>query len=273
MFTLLFFLRDCFRSRAVLQAEILALRQQLLVLQRSTRGHGLRLRWSDRALWVWLSRLWNDWRSALLIVKPETVIAWHRRGFRLYWRWKSRHRDGRPTVSPEVRHLIRRISLANPRWGAPRIHGELLKIGIEVCQATVAKYMVRHRKPPSQTWRTFLENHAKQLVSIDFFVVPTMRFQVLYVFLVLAHDRRRILHFNVTAHPTSEWTARRKCSQKLVFASRSRQRVRAGIQRDGEMHGHSRSPDGAPKSLAERLSRATDRIDSTRVLGSRHRFE
>src|SRR6266480_1359006 len=208
MFTLLFFLRDCFRSRAVLQAEILALRQQLLVLQRSTRGHGLRLRWSDRALWVWLSRLWNDWRSALLIVKPETVIAWHRRGFRLYWGWKSRHRDGRPTVSPEVRHLIRRISLANPRWGAPRIHGELLKIGIEVCQATVAKYMVRHRKPPSQTWGTFLENHAKQLVSIDFFAVLTIRFQVLYVFLVLAHDRRRILHFNVTAHPTSEWTAR-----------------------------------------------------------------
>jgi putative transposase len=208
MFTLLFSLRDCFLSRAVLQAEILALRQQRLVLQRSTRGHSLRLRWSDRALWVWLSRLWNDWRSALLIVKPETVIAWHRRGFRLYWRWKSRHRDGRPTVSPGVRHLIRQISLANPRWGAPRIHGELLKIGIEVCQATVAKYMVRHRKPPSQTWRTFLENHSKQLVAIDFFTVPTMRFQVLYVFLVLAHDRRRILHFSVTTHATAEWTAR-----------------------------------------------------------------
>ena len=112
MFTLLFFLRDCFRSRAVLQAEILALRQQLLVLQRSTRGHGLRLRWSDRALWVWLSRLWNDWRSALLIVKPETVIAWHRRGFRLYWRWKSRHRDGRPTVSPEVRLCILKTSFS-----------------------------------------------------------------------------------------------------------------------------------------------------------------
>jgi putative transposase len=144
MFTLLFSLQDCFRSRAVLQAEILALRHQLLIFERSSRGHNLRLRWTDRALWVWLSRLWNDWRSALLMVKPETVIAWHRRGFRLYWGWKSRHRHGRPAVSLEVRNLIRQMSLANPRWGAPLIHGELLRIGIEVCQATVAKYMARH---------------------------------------------------------------------------------------------------------------------------------
>jgi hypothetical protein len=146
MLTLLFSLRDCFRARAVLQAEILALRHQLLVLQRSRRDQRLSLRWTDRVLWVWLSRLWNDWRSALLIVKPETVIAWHRKGFRLYWRWKSRRRDGRPTASPEVRNLIRQMSLANPRWGTPRIHGELLKIGIEVSQATVAKYMVRKSK-------------------------------------------------------------------------------------------------------------------------------
>src|SRR5205085_1159275 len=146
MLTLLLSLRDCFRARAFLQAEILALRHQLLVLQRSNRGHKLRLGWADRVLWVWLSRLWNDWRSALLLVKPETVIAWHRQGFRLYWRWKSRCGEGRPTVSPEVRNLIRHMSLANPRWGAPRIHGELLKLGIQVSQATVAKYMVRHRK-------------------------------------------------------------------------------------------------------------------------------
>ena len=143
MLTLLFSLRDCFRARAALQAEILALRHQLLVLQRSSRGHRLRLRWADRVLWVWLSRLWNDWRSALLLVKPETVIAWHRKGFRLYWRWKSRRDDGRPSIPPEVRKLIRQMSLANPRWGAPRIHGELLKIGIEVSQATVAKYSNR----------------------------------------------------------------------------------------------------------------------------------
>src|SRR5437762_14021701 len=142
MFTLLFFLRDCFRSRAVLQAEILALRQQLLVLQRSTRGHGLRLRWSDRALWVWLSRLWNDWRSALLIVKPETVIAWHRRGFRLFWTWKVRHgQPGRPAVVTEVRELIRKMSRENPLWGAPRIHGELLKLDIDIGETSVGKYL------------------------------------------------------------------------------------------------------------------------------------
>ena len=142
------------------------------------------------------------------MVQPETVIGWHRQGFRLYWRWKSRHGDGRPEVSPEVRNLIRQMSHANPRWGAPRIHGELLKIGIEVCQATVAKYMVRHRKPPSQTWQTFLRNHTKDLVSIDFFVVPTITFQLLFTFVILSHDGRRLVHFAVTANPTAEWTAR-----------------------------------------------------------------
>jgi putative transposase len=158
-------------------------------------------------LWVWLSRVWSDWRSALAIVQPETVIAWHRAGFRLFWTWKVRRgQPGRPLVSREVRDLIRKMCRENPGWGAPRIHGELLKLGIDVGESSVSKYMVRCRKPPSQTWRTFLENHAKQLVSIDFFTVPTIHFQVLYVFLVLAHDRRRILHFNVTAHPTAEWT-------------------------------------------------------------------
>lgn len=174
----------------------------------SVPGHRLSLRRADRVLWVWLSQLWNDWRSALLIVKPETVIAWHRQGFRLYWSWKSRHSQGRPALCPEVRNLIRQMSLANPRWGAPRIHGELLKIGIELSQATVAKYMVRHRKPPSQTWGTFLNNHAKNFVSVDFFLVPTIAFELLFVFLILGHDRRRPLHFAVTSHPTEEWTAR-----------------------------------------------------------------
>ena len=201
-------LQDWFRARAVLQAEILALRHQLLVLQRSSRGQKLRLRWADRVLLVWLSQWWKDWRSALLIVKPETVIAWHRKGFRLYWSWKSRRREGRPTVGPEIRNLIRQISLANPGWGAPRIHGELLKFGIQVSQATVANYMVRHRKPPSQSWPTFLKNHAKDLVAADFFVVPTITFQLLFVFVILDHDRRRPIHFAVTSRPTSEWTAR-----------------------------------------------------------------
>jgi transposase InsO family protein len=165
-------------------------------------------------LWVWISRIWPAWRSALVIVKPETVIAWHRKGFRLFWTWKNRrHCAGRPKTSKEVRELIRKMSKDNPLWGAPRIHGELLKLGINISQATAAKYMVRQVKPPSQTWRTFLENHCKELVSIDFFTVPTVTFRILYVFLVLAHDRRKVLHFNVTAHPNAEWAC-----QQLVHA-------------------------------------------------------
>ena len=206
-------IRSWFQFRVALQLEILALRHQLSVLKRSQRGR-LRLNRADRLLWVWLSRFWSQWRSALVVVKPETVISWHRKGFRWYWRWKSRNREpGRPRLDSEVRDLIRNMSLANPLWGAPRIHGELLKFGIEVSQATVAKYMARQRKPPSQTWRTFLNNHVKQLVSTDFFVVPTVTFRVLYVFIVLAHDRRRLVHFNVTAHLTSEWT-----TQQIVEA-------------------------------------------------------
>src|SRR5262249_48102934 len=200
-------IRSWFRTRASLQVEILTLRHQVAVLKRSQRRR-LRLNSADRLLWVWLSCLWSQWRSMLLMVKPETVIAWHRKGFRLYWTWKSRcGTPGRPEVCEEVRQLIRKMSMANSRWGAPRIHGELLKLGIQVSQATVAKYMVRLPKPSSQTWRTFLKNHVKDLVATDFFVVPTLSFRVLFVFVALAHHRRRILHFNVTAHPTSDWTA------------------------------------------------------------------
>jgi putative transposase len=199
-------LSSMFRSRAALQLENLALRHQIGVLQRSARKHP-KLTPGDRLLWVLLSGLWRDWRSALAIVKPETVVAWHRAGFRLFWTWKVRRgQPGRPVISREIRDLIRKMCRENPGWGAPRIHGELLKLGIDIGESSVSKYMFHGRKPPSQAWRTFLENHAKQLVSIDFFTVPTIRFHVLYVFLVLAHDRRRILHFNVTAHPTAEWT-------------------------------------------------------------------
>src|SRR5271165_429055 len=204
--TLLATLSSIVRSRAALELENLALRHQIGVLQRSARKRP-KLTPVDRLLWAWLSHIWWDWRSALAIVKPETVVAWHRAGFRRFWTWKVRHgRPGRPLISHEVRGLIRRMCRENPLWGAPRIHGELLKLGIDIGETSVSKYMLRSHKPPSQTWRTFLENHLTQMVSIDFFTVPTIRFQVLYVFLVLAHDRRRILHFNVTAHPTAEWT-------------------------------------------------------------------
>jgi putative transposase len=199
-------LRSLFHSRAGLQLENLALRHQISVLHRSVRNRP-KLSCADRFLWVSLSRIWPDWRSALVIVKTETVVAWHRKGFRLFWTWRVRHgQPGRPVVAREVRDLIRRMCRENPTWGAPRIHGELLKLGIDIGATSVSKYMGRSRRPPSQTWRTFLQNQISQMVSVDFFTVPTIRFLILYVFLVLAHDRRRIVHFNVTAHPTAEWT-------------------------------------------------------------------
>ena len=192
-------------SRAVLQLEILALRHQLQVLARN-RPRQVRVAMADRWFWIALARVWTGWRTSVVIVKPETVIAWHRRGFRLWWAWKSR-RIGRPTVAADVRTLIRTMAQANPLWGAPRIHGELLKLGLEVSQATVAKYMGRRRQPPSQTWRTFLWNHTGQIVAADFFVVPTATYRLLFVLVLLAHGRRRIRHIAVTAHPTAAWTA------------------------------------------------------------------
>jgi len=203
-------LLDCLaaalRSRAGLQAENLALRHQLAVLRRGSKRP--QLRQADRLLWAWLSRAWSGWREAIVIVKPETVIAWRRRKFREYWTKLSRSgKPGRPAIPKEVRDLIRRMSRANPLWGAPHIVGELNKIGITLPRSTVAKYMVRHRKPPSQTWKSFLKNHIADIVAVDFFIVPTVRNQVLFVFLVLAHERRRVLHFNITTNPTAEWTA------------------------------------------------------------------
>jgi putative transposase len=168
-----------FRTRLALQTEILALRHQMIVLRRSVSSRPKLCAWY-RFLWICLLRFWPEWRSALVIVKPDTVIAWHRKGFRLFWSWKSRRgRSGRPTISRDVRELIRTMSKANALWGAPRIHGELLKLGINVSQATVSKYMVRHPQPRSQAWRTFLKNHTKQLASIDFFTVPTLTFRIL----------------------------------------------------------------------------------------------
>jgi len=140
-------------------------------------------------------------------MKADTVIAWNRKGFRVYWIWKSRVHQGRPCTSHDIRNLIRKVSLANPGWGAPRIHGEFMKLGINIGETTLAKYLVRPRRPPSQSWKTFLTNHVEELVSADFFVVPTTTFRLLFVFLVLSHERRRVLHYGVTAHPTSEWTA------------------------------------------------------------------
>jgi len=193
-------------GRAAVAVEILALQQQLAVLRRQVKRPRLRDR--DRFFWVVLSRLWPDWPNTLVLVKPETVIRWHRKGFRYYWRWKSRAKGGRAAIERELRDLIRRMCRDNPTWGAPRIQSELVLLGHEVCETTVAKYMVRHPKPPpSQTWRTFLLNHMQETAAIDFFTVPTATFRVMYVFLVIRHDRREIVHFNVTQNPTAVWTA------------------------------------------------------------------
>lgn len=200
-------LADLLRSRASLQLEILALRQQLAMVADRDRKR-LSFHKSERIFWVWLYHLWPACLQTLMIFKPDTLVRWHRKGFRLYWTWKSRRRQcGRPAIDPDVRELIRMMSLNNIGWGAPRIHGELRMLGIQVSESTVAKYIIRHRKPPSQTWRTFLDNHLSDLVSVDFFTVPTATFQILYVFVILRHDRREIVHFNVTKHPTAQWTA------------------------------------------------------------------
>ena len=201
-----------FRSRAYLQLENLALRRQLAVLKRTSPR--LRLRPSDRVLWSWLSRIWSGWRDALVIVQPETIIAWRRRKFREYWTRRSRSgTPGRPAIPREVRDLIRRITSANPLWGAPRVAGELRKIRIDLAKSTVERYMVRHPRPPSPTWRAFLRNHIEDIVAIDFFIVPTVQNRVLFIFLVLAHERRRILRFNITLNPTAQWT-----TQQIVEA-------------------------------------------------------
>jgi transposase InsO family protein len=197
---------DLLRSRIMLEAEILTLRQQINVLRRAA-PKKLSFNTIDRLIFVGLYRLFPGVCDALAIVKPDTIVHWHRAGFRSYWRWKSRRRSGRPAVPLEVLRLIREMSIANPLWGAPRVHGEPLKLGIDIGQTSVAKYMVRRRGPPSQGWKTFLHNHADCIAAMDLFVVPTISFRLLYGLLIMGHGRRHILWLGVTAHPTAEWIA------------------------------------------------------------------
>ena len=195
-----------------MQLEILALRHQLAVYQHS--GKRLQLKPADRLFWAWLSRLWAGWQQVLAFVQPRTVIGWQKKRFRDYWRRLSQTgKPGRPAISKEVHELLQDMGRSNPTWGSHRIVGELHKLGIDVAKSTVEKYRPHVRKPSSPTWKAFLHNHVQDLVSCDFFTVPTMTFKVLFVFVILAHDRRRIVHVNVTEHPTAHWTA-----QQLVDA-------------------------------------------------------
>jgi hypothetical protein len=206
--------RVFFLSRSDTALEVLALRQQVAVLKRKRPRPMLnRL---DRLFWTALRHFWSRWRDVLVIVKPETVISWHRAGFRLYWRWRSRRRGGRPKVTEEIRVLIRRLAQENPDWGAPKIHGELQKLGFVVSERTVARYLrqVQRRGDPTKRWLAFLQNHREVIVAFDFFTVPTVTFQLLYCFFVIAHGRRKILHFNITRHPTADWV-RRRCHDVL----------------------------------------------------------
>jgi transposase InsO family protein len=193
-----------FRSHVAREAEMAFLRQQLLVLKRSAPTR-LRLRTADRLIFVWLYRRFPSLLGAAVIFKPETLVRWHRSGFRLYWRWKSRRRVGRPAVPNDIRDLVRTISRDNPLWGAPRIHGELLKLGIDIAQSSVAKHLPRRRGSPSPGWRAFLRNH---IAAVDLFVVPTIGFKLLYGLVILRLQRRRLVWTNVTANPTADWIAR-----------------------------------------------------------------
>jgi transposase InsO family protein len=197
-------LLSALQVRRELAMENLVLRQQLAVYKQGKQRP--QLTDTDRRFWVVIASIWSRWRTALNIVQPETVIRWHRIGFRWFWARKC-VKHGRPPIDPRIKALIHQMCTANPLWGAPRIHGELLKLGIDVSEATVSRYMIRRPKPPSQTWRTFLENHSRELLALDFFTVPTANFRVLFVLVILSHERREILHTNVTDDPNERWIA------------------------------------------------------------------
>jgi putative transposase len=207
-FAVIAYVRAFFVSRHKLALEAVALRQQLAVFKRKQARP--KLRTLDRMFWIALRHLWPGWTEALIIVKPETVVSWHRAGFRLFWRLRSSfRRPGRPKISQEIRQLIRRMKVDNPRWGAPRIHGELLQLGFQISEPTVSRYLHRlkphHNEGKARRWIAFLNNHREVIAAFDFFTVPTLTFRVIYCFFVIEHSRRRILHFSTTAHPTSEW--------------------------------------------------------------------
>jgi transposase InsO family protein len=270
-----------FKSKSRLEAENAALRHQLIILRRKMRGR-VRLTNGDRLFFIQLYRWFPSVLKAITIVRPETLVRWHRAGFRRYWRWKSRSLGGRPQIDADLRALIRRVSVDNPLWGAPRIHGELLKLGFDVAQSSVAKYMVKRCEPPSQRWRTFLRNHAPDIAAMDLFVAPTIGFNLLYVLVIIRLERRNLVWINVTPHPTAAWIARQvteafpwnEAPQSLI---RDRDRVYgAAVTRRLRAMGIRDKPiaPGSPwqNGFAERLIGSIRRecVDHVVVLGEAH---
>ena len=270
-----------FRSKIRLEAENTALRHQLIVLRRKMQGRA-RLTNGDRWFFIQLYRWFPSILQVLTIIRPETLVRWHRAGFRYYWRWKSRSRAGRPQIEADLRALIRRISLENPLWGAPRIHGELLKLGFEVAQSSVAKYMVNRPGPASQGWRTFLRNHAPDIAAMDLFVVPTIGFNLLYAFMVVRLDRRDLAWVNVTTNPTAEWIARQLTeafpwNKAPLYLIRDRDRIYGAVVKRRLRAMGIRDKPTAPASpwqngFAERLIGSIRRecVDQFIVLGEAH---
>jgi len=207
LWLLLMLLALSFKSMGRLEAENMALRHQLAMLRRKVSGR-VQPTSGDRWFLIQLYRWFPSVLNAIKIIRPETLVRWHRAGFRRYWRWKSHSVGGRPPIGAELRALIRRMSVDNPLWGAPRIHGELLKLGFEVAQSSVAKYMLKRDGPPSQSWLTFLHNHAPNIAAMDLFIVPTIGFDLLYVLVIVRLERRDLVWINVTPNPTAEWIAR-----------------------------------------------------------------
>src|SRR5215831_5076946 len=251
-------LLNLFKSRRRLEAENLFLRHQLSIALRRSPP---RLQFSDcdRALLVWMTRLWPGLLDVTRVVEPETILRWHRAGFRAFWCWKSRKRAGRPRIDRGLRDLIRQMSRENPTWGAPRIHGELLMLSFEVAQSTVSKYLPQRSGPRSQGWKIFLRNQAQAIAAIDLCVVPTVSFDRLFAFLVLGHGRRQLLWFAVTRHPTAEWLARQiteafPWTSAPTYLVRDNDRgIRPRVQVPREGDGHSRPADLARGAMAERI--------------------
>jgi hypothetical protein len=270
-----------FKSKSRLEAENAALRHQLIILRRKVRSR-VQLTNGDRLFFIQLYRWFPSTLKAITIIRPQTLVRWHRAGFRRYWRWKSRSLGGRPQIDADLRALIRRMSVDNPLWGAPRIHGELLKLGFEVAQSSVAKYMVKRCEPPSPGWRTFLRNHAPDIAAMDLFVTPTIGFDLLYVLVIIRLERRNLVWINVTPHPTAEWIAR-QVTEAFPWAEAPRHLIRdrdrlygAAVTHRLRAMGIRDQPIAPGVALAERLRRKVDRIDPSQcvdhmvVLGEAH---